>query len=304
MAGSGNIELLKRLRRIRTRLIYDKAGSLGYGGHLACHMAIGFLFLGGTRVSLRHNTLDAIAGLYCSIFPRFPNSTSDNRFHLQALRHFWVAAVDDNRLLETRDSETGLLIQIPIHIELSHTIDDSTMNNLDLCTPILLPRIDHPFSIIIQNSTYYPRELVFDRMGDLSSNLYTSHGPLRLFLKHHTALGVDNHIEDSGIFRKSTHIRIQHPILILNQLLCWFDLEIVNSDIYSIHPSELLHKIISTYIEAINQSIINLNSMIEKSPPTFSLQNLRVLKNIYHASRLHLWNYLALSMVDIPPYGF
>jgi len=68
-----------------------------YGYNMAINMAIGFLFLGsGAYTFSRRN--DAIAALLCATYPAFPSSPSDNRYHLQALRHFYVLAIE-TRLL-------------------------------------------------------------------------------------------------------------------------------------------------------------------------------------------------------------
>ena len=48
----------------------------------------------------------AIATLYTSIFPLFPSTSTDSRYHLQALRHLYVLATEP-RILVTRDVETG-----------------------------------------------------------------------------------------------------------------------------------------------------------------------------------------------------
>ena len=48
----------------------------------------------------------AIASLYTALFPIFPSSSTDSRYHLQALRHFYVLAAEP-RVLVTRDVETG-----------------------------------------------------------------------------------------------------------------------------------------------------------------------------------------------------
>ena len=45
MAGSGNINLLRAARQLRKRC----TGDVSYGDHMAIHMAIGFLFLGGGK---------------------------------------------------------------------------------------------------------------------------------------------------------------------------------------------------------------------------------------------------------------
>ena len=53
-----------------------------YGSHLAYHMSLGFLFLGGGRYSLGTSNM-AIAALIISCFPQFPTHSNDNRYHLQ-----------------------------------------------------------------------------------------------------------------------------------------------------------------------------------------------------------------------------
>jgi anaphase-promoting complex subunit 1 len=62
-----------------------------YGNHMALNMAIGFLFLGGGRYTL-DTSPQSIAFLLCAVYPRFPQSCRDNRYHLQALRHMYALA--------------------------------------------------------------------------------------------------------------------------------------------------------------------------------------------------------------------
>ena len=81
MAGTGDCDTLAVLRAMRSTI--DKA--VTYGFHMALHMAIGFVFLGGGRYTLTTST-PAIAALVCALYPRFPLSANDNRYHLQAFR--------------------------------------------------------------------------------------------------------------------------------------------------------------------------------------------------------------------------
>ena len=78
MAGTGNLAVLRTLRRLRAR----RDDALRYGDHLAISMAIGFLFLGAGTATLGRSNAD-IAALLIAVFPRFPDSSSDNRYHLQ-----------------------------------------------------------------------------------------------------------------------------------------------------------------------------------------------------------------------------
>jgi anaphase-promoting complex subunit 1 len=31
----------------------------------------------------------------CALYPIFPKDTSDNKYHLQALRHFWALSIEN-----------------------------------------------------------------------------------------------------------------------------------------------------------------------------------------------------------------
>ena len=73
--------LCKRLTPVSSAA--TRAGAaLNHGSHMAMSMALGFLFMGGgsTTFSTRD---DAVAALVIALYPRFPRSTSDNRFHHQ-----------------------------------------------------------------------------------------------------------------------------------------------------------------------------------------------------------------------------
>lgn len=91
MAGTCDIECLKIIRVIRKKFQDSKV--FHYGFSLALNMAIGFLFLGYGNYTF--NTHDmSIAALLISIYPQFPSTPNENRWHLQALRHFYVLAME------------------------------------------------------------------------------------------------------------------------------------------------------------------------------------------------------------------
>jgi len=50
MAGTGNLDVLRIARQLHKRHSVD----VSYGSHMAVHMAIGLLFLGGGRYDLVH----------------------------------------------------------------------------------------------------------------------------------------------------------------------------------------------------------------------------------------------------------
>jgi len=62
---------------------------------MAIHMAIGFLSLGRGAYTFGREDLH-ISALLISIYPHFPSHPDDNKYHLQAYRHFYALAVVPN----------------------------------------------------------------------------------------------------------------------------------------------------------------------------------------------------------------
>lgn len=112
MAGTGHLETFRLFRSLRKR----SAPELTYGNHMAVSMAIGFLFLGGGCATL-HTSNEAIGSLVAALYPRFPLTTRDNRYHLQAFRHLYVLAVEP-RFIETRDVDTNEPVYVPLKLTL------------------------------------------------------------------------------------------------------------------------------------------------------------------------------------------
>ncbi|CAN8007085.1 unnamed protein product [Ixodes pacificus] len=100
MAGTGDLEVLRLCRHLRLRS-GQASGHILYGSHLATHMAMGLLFLGGGGGLTLGTSPLAVACLVCALFPRLPIHSSDNRYHLQAFRHLYVLAVEPRLLLPT-----------------------------------------------------------------------------------------------------------------------------------------------------------------------------------------------------------
>ncbi|KAI1295436.1 Anaphase-promoting complex subunit 1 [Halotydeus destructor] len=89
MAGTGNVEVMKICRYLRSRT--SQVNVVLYGSHMATHMALGLLFLGGCRYTIS-TAPESVASLLCAFFPKFPIHSNDNRYHLQAFRHLYVLA--------------------------------------------------------------------------------------------------------------------------------------------------------------------------------------------------------------------
>ncbi|KAF9576016.1 Anaphase-promoting complex subunit 1 [Mortierella alpina] len=126
IAGSGRVDFQRRLRKLHQRT----KGDTSYGSHMAYHMALGLLFLGGGGYTLGTSNR-CVGALLCSLYPRLPNDPTDNRSHLQAFRHLWVLAVEP-RCLVTRDARTGACCPVPVRVHLKAAYCQSQVQmNLD-----------------------------------------------------------------------------------------------------------------------------------------------------------------------------
>ena len=153
MAGTGDLEVFRRLRGLHGRIGPD----IPYGSHLAAHMAFGTLFIaGGTQTFSRSNK--AIASLICAFYPLFPMDVLDSKAHLQAFRHFWVLAAEP-RCLVVRDVDTGRAISMPITIYLK-TQDDGGETRT-VVAPCLLPELHLIDRLETTDQSYWPTTLDF-----------------------------------------------------------------------------------------------------------------------------------------------
>ncbi|KAI0566454.1 Anaphase-promoting complex subunit 1 [Gracilaria domingensis] len=145
-AGSGDLGIFRLLRMLRK--INASGNSERYGFHLAMHMAIGFLFLGGGCLTFGSSNT-AIAGLLCAVYPFFPRATDDNKYHLQALRHLYVLAVEP-RCIEPRDVDTGKPCSLDIEVRLKND------SKLALKAPCIVPNADRISEVAIVSERYLP----------------------------------------------------------------------------------------------------------------------------------------------------
>ncbi|KAL4866639.1 hypothetical protein BDV12DRAFT_172592 [Aspergillus spectabilis] len=152
MAGTGDLALFRRLRSLHGRVDPDTP----YGSHMAAHMAIGLLFLGGGSHTLGTSNL-ATASLICSLYPVFPTTVLDNKCHLQAFRHLWVLAAEP-RCLVPRDLDSRRPLSIPI------TVTSSNGDSRMLTAPCLLPDLSLIAKVEVRSSDYWP--LILDFAGN------------------------------------------------------------------------------------------------------------------------------------------
>lgn len=164
MSGTGDLNVMRRLRLLHGRTNADTP----YGSHLAVHMALGALFLGAGTFTFSTSNL-AIASLICAFYPLFPVDVTDNKAHLQPLRHLWVLAAEA-RCIIIREVDTNRPQRVPITL---HLRDGTTKS---LTAPCLLPELDLVASVETSGAEYWPMTL------DLANN--ASH--LASFKRHQT----------------------------------------------------------------------------------------------------------------------
>ncbi|XP_036429525.1 anaphase-promoting complex subunit 1 [Colossoma macropomum] len=148
MAGSGNLKVLQLCRFLHKRTV----GEMNYGFHMAHHMALGLLFLGGGRYTLSTSN-SAIAALLCALYPHFPAHSTDNRYHLQALRHLCVLAAEP-RLLVPVDVDTLKPCYAMLDVTYKETqwYDETTV---ELMAPTMLPELHLLKQIKVKGPRYW-----------------------------------------------------------------------------------------------------------------------------------------------------
>lgn len=172
MAGTGDLAVFRRLRSLHGRVDADKP----YGSHMAAHMAIGMLFLGGGTYTLGTSDL-ATASLLLSFYPIFPMTVLDNKCHLQAFRHFWVLAAEP-RCLVPRDIDTRRPISAPVTVDTKYSAVEKVTG------PCLLPELDTITTVEIRSPDHWPLILNFSHNDRLREKF--RQGDQSVYLRHKT----------------------------------------------------------------------------------------------------------------------
>jgi anaphase-promoting complex subunit 1 len=133
-AGYCDLKAFKVLKTLKRKIKACHEFDAIYGFNMAIHMSIGFLFLGNGSYTFGNSDFQILC-LLLSTFPVFPSSINDNRFHLQALRHFYVLAIQDN-LFHLIDIDTKKPLKLPLELQ---TIDStSKLTKQKLISPLHL----------------------------------------------------------------------------------------------------------------------------------------------------------------------
>jgi anaphase-promoting complex subunit 1 len=180
MAGTGEISCFRRLRYAYGMYQQTMLGQpFKYGIHMATHMSIGLLFLGGGRFTLGTSNA-AIACMTTAFFPRFHQTSADNKSFLQALRHLWVLAVEP-RCLIARDVDTSEVVYLPVKITVK---EGSEVATTQLISPTLIPDLNKLLSIRVDTPRYWPFYLDIEHIPRHKETLLHNQ---TLFVKRRTA---------------------------------------------------------------------------------------------------------------------
>jgi anaphase-promoting complex subunit 1 len=183
-AGTGNLDILRMIRMTRAR-IGSQHSSVTYGSHMAIHMALGFLFLGAGRYTISRRP-EAIAALICALFPKFPTHSNDNRYHLQALRHLYVLALEP-RLFLPRDVDNGKLVVC----KLSY-VEFTSSEMIETMAPCMLPELDTLKSVVINDPNYWSVTFERGRNWDQLITILKANGCVDIMQK----AGCLSHLDD------------------------------------------------------------------------------------------------------------
>ncbi|KAK9884562.1 hypothetical protein WA026_007405 [Henosepilachna vigintioctopunctata] len=168
MAGTGNLEVMRLVRHLRKRVGISSSAVVTYGSHLAIHMALGLLFLGGGRYTLS-NSPSSVAALVCAFYPKFPTHSNDNRYHLQAFRHLYVLAAE-TRLVIPRDVYLGKSCYANLRIVKT----DGSM--FTVRAPAMLPDLNSLAEIAVDDERYWKIIFRKDRNWSTLNKILSANG--------------------------------------------------------------------------------------------------------------------------------
>ncbi|XP_061646236.1 anaphase-promoting complex subunit 1 [Phyllopteryx taeniolatus] len=176
MSGTGNLKVLQLCRFLH----YRTGGEMNYGFHMAHHMALGMLFLGGGRFSLSTSN-SAIAALLCALYPHFPSHSTDNRYHLQALRHLTVLAAETRLLVPVDvDSLKPCYALLEVTYKKTEWYDETTV---ELMAPTMLPELHLLKRVRVKGPRYWELSIDLIKEGQHLKSILSRDGVLYVKLR-------------------------------------------------------------------------------------------------------------------------
>ena len=161
MAGTGNVEAMRLLRRLRSRLDGGGGSAITYGSHMAVSLALGFLFMGGGSRTFSRAPA-ATAALLTAVVPPYPSSTPEQRFHLQPLRHLYALATEP-RLLRAVDADSGAPCYAPLDLSVAAS-DCGGAHEVAAVAPCLVPEHAQLLQLRVTGPRHWPQQLAGEQL--------------------------------------------------------------------------------------------------------------------------------------------
>ncbi|XP_068590515.1 anaphase-promoting complex subunit 1 isoform X2 [Cebidichthys violaceus] len=176
MSGTGNLKVLQLCRFFHKRT----GGEMNYGFHMAHHMGLGLLFLGGGRYTLSTSN-SAIAALLCALYPHFPAHSTDNRYHLQALRHLAVLAAEPRLLVPVDvDSLKPCYALLEVTYKETKWYKETTV---ELMAPTMLPELHLLKRVKVKGPRYWELSVDLSRETQHLQSILSRDGVLYVKLR-------------------------------------------------------------------------------------------------------------------------
>ncbi|EDV34305.1 uncharacterized protein Dana_GF21034 [Drosophila ananassae] len=278
-AGSGNCEILRIIRYLRSR-VGPQYPHITYGSHMAIHMSLGLLFLGAGRFTIAQ-TPESIAALVCAFFPKFPIHSNDNRYHLQALRHLYVLAVEP-RLFLPRDIDTNQLCLANISVL---EVGATELRRLPIA-PCILPELSSLQKVIVDDENYWPVSFERSRNWHQLEKALEMSAPIDI--KKRT--GCLSHLEDPDRLKS-----MLAQTLTMEQSICW---QIDMNDLQQFSSERMVKSFLSRCLET-KGTDLSYSELVKRHQMMLLFYN-AVVKDRMHLLPVYLtlYDHVTKSMVS------
>ncbi|XP_036221809.2 anaphase-promoting complex subunit 1 isoform X2 [Bactrocera oleae] len=286
-AGSGDLEVLRIIRYLRSRISFRDRCRVNYnpnvtfGSQMAIHMSLGLLFLGAGRYTIA-NTPEAVAALICAFFPKFPNHSNDNRYHLQAFRHLYVLAVEP-RLFLPRDIDTKKLCLCQISVL---ELGSKELRRLPMA-PCMLPPLHTLQKVIVDDANYWP--VCFEKERNWAQLLKALENSACIDIKKRS--GCLSHLEDPDRLKS-----LFAQTLTTEQYTCWH----VNATALERFSNDSFVTSFTDRFLHIDAEIITQDELLKVQQLTMLFYN-AVIKDKMHVLPIYLTTFNLIQRVQRKP---
>lgn len=110
----------------------------------------------------------SVAALLLAVYPQFPNAPGDNRWHLQALRHFYVLAMEE-KIFHAVDVDSNKVVNVAARLTFQ---SNGEYQSEDMHTPVLLQESKKLTHIKIIDEDYFDVDFSFEGLSTDPKAIY------------------------------------------------------------------------------------------------------------------------------------